>query len=364
MPTKVRSTSPSAAPDFHAHRHIAGNRHPAVKWRQSRRWKLQRELRRHQGRDFASAQTFTIRNLGSANLTGLALSKKAPTAPISSFRPWAKTTLAPGASTTFSVNFTPTAAGARSAALLVASNDANENPFNISLGGTGTDSGGTVLEPEIEVILTRSEPVPLTSGKSTATFGKSRLRSEETTRYFTIRNSGNAALSGLEIATVGKDASHFIAGTLETTTLAPNESTEFRVAFKPKWKGAKKALLRIISNDADENPFEIKLVGKALPAPKLDIRNAAGESFADRKPIIDHGNSSVGKWNKPTVITITNNGNSTLKNLSLVKSGIHRKDFPVGKLKVESLAPGESTTLKIGFQPGIEGRAPRVSIHR
>ena len=303
----------------------------------------------------SSAQTFTIRNLGNANLTGLALSKNGAHSADFTVSGLAKTTLAPGASTTFSVNFTPTATGARSAALLVASNDANENPFNISLGGTGTDSGGTVLEPEIEVILTRSEPVTLTSGKSTATFGKSRLRSEETTRYFTIRNTGNAPLSGLEIATLGKDASHFIAGTLEKTTLAPNESTEFWVAFKPKWKGAKKATLRIINNDADENPFEIKLVGKGLPAPKIDIRDAAGNSFADRKPIIDHGSSSVGKWNKPTVITITNNGNSTLKNLSLVKSGVHRKDFPVGKLKVESLAPGESTTLKIGFQPGSKG---------
>jgi hypothetical protein len=48
-------------------------------------------------------------------------------------------------STTFTVTFTPSAAGARSAAIHIASNDANESPFDITLTGTAT-AGLSVLE--------------------------------------------------------------------------------------------------------------------------------------------------------------------------------------------------------------------------
>ena len=47
------------------------------------------------------------------------------------------TALAPGGTTTFSVTFTPTAPGASSAILQAASNDGDENPFEIHLTGTG-----------------------------------------------------------------------------------------------------------------------------------------------------------------------------------------------------------------------------------
>ncbi|MCX6867415.1 MAG: leucine-rich repeat protein, partial [Verrucomicrobia bacterium] len=53
-------------------------------------------------------------------------------------------TLEAGTSTTFTVTFTPTAAGARTAALHIASNDLDENPFDIDLTGIG-------MLPEIAV---------------------------------------------------------------------------------------------------------------------------------------------------------------------------------------------------------------------
>jgi hypothetical protein len=45
--------------------------------------------------------------------------------------------VAPGGSTTFTVRFGPSAAGSRNAALHIASNDADEHPFDISLTGIG-----------------------------------------------------------------------------------------------------------------------------------------------------------------------------------------------------------------------------------
>jgi hypothetical protein len=48
------------------------------------------------------------------------------------------------------------------------------------------------------------------------------------------------------------------------TSLAPGSSTTFKVIFKPSAKGTRKANIHIKSNDADENPFDIKLTGQGV----------------------------------------------------------------------------------------------------
>jgi hypothetical protein len=62
--------------------------------------------------------------------------------------------------TSFTVTFSPSAPGTRTATLSLANNDANENPFNLTVSGTG------VAIPEISI----EEPVgtPLVSGRVTA----------------------------------------------------------------------------------------------------------------------------------------------------------------------------------------------------
>lgn len=100
----------------------------------------------------SSSLTFTIRNTGTANLTGLTITKDGtnqseftvtanPTAPVSG----------PSGTTTFTVRFAPSGGGTRTAAIHIANNDSNENPFDINLTGTGntppTFSGYTVATP-------------------------------------------------------------------------------------------------------------------------------------------------------------------------------------------------------------------------
>jgi hypothetical protein len=84
-----------------------------------------------------TAKTFTIKNLGTANLTGLKLTKNGKNSKDFIVTQPLKATLAPGASTTFKVTFKPGAKGKRDAAIHLKSNDANENPFDINLTGTG-----------------------------------------------------------------------------------------------------------------------------------------------------------------------------------------------------------------------------------
>lgn len=62
-----------------------------------------------------------------------------------------------GGSTTFTVRFAPTTAGAKTAALHIASNDSDENPFDINLTGKGlapnADDDGDGLTNAVEVNL-------------------------------------------------------------------------------------------------------------------------------------------------------------------------------------------------------------------
>ena len=85
----------------------------------------------------SAAQTFTLKNIGSANLTGLALTKTGANPGDFTLSAPGATTLAPDATTTFTVTFAPTAGGARSAVVAIASNDGDENPFEINVSGTG-----------------------------------------------------------------------------------------------------------------------------------------------------------------------------------------------------------------------------------
>ena len=83
------------------------------------------------------AKTFTIKNTGTAKLTGLAIKRQGKHKSDFIVGKLGKTSLAPGASTTFKASFKPSAKGTRKAEIQISSNDANENPFDIPVSGEG-----------------------------------------------------------------------------------------------------------------------------------------------------------------------------------------------------------------------------------
>lgn len=94
----------------------------------------------------SAAKTFTITNSGTADLTGLTITTDGSNPGDFSVGAPGETTLTPGANTTFTATFTPTALHGRGAVLHIASNDFDENPFDITLSGTGTSE--VVLAPD------------------------------------------------------------------------------------------------------------------------------------------------------------------------------------------------------------------------
>lgn len=83
------------------------------------------------------SKTFIIQNTGKSKLTGLAVSKTGANTGDFIVGPLPSTSLAAGEKMNLKITFKPKAAGQRKASLRIASNDDDENPFNIRLSGTG-----------------------------------------------------------------------------------------------------------------------------------------------------------------------------------------------------------------------------------
>ena len=83
----------------------------------------------------ALTKIFTIRNLGSDNLTGLQILKEGSQAADFEVLTLPAAPLAGGGTTTFSVRFTASSGGAKTAFLRISSNDVLRNPYDIRLTG-------------------------------------------------------------------------------------------------------------------------------------------------------------------------------------------------------------------------------------
>ena len=215
-------------------------------------------------------RVFTIRNTGTADLTGLAATWDGNAAGRFTAGAFGATTLAPGASTTLTVTFAPVAAGNQSGTLRIASNDADENPFDVTVSGTGVAA---------EIAVEQPANTGLTDGVSGINFGNVNL-GVAAPLTFTIRNTGNAAMTGLAATVDGSNAAEFVAGALGATTLNPGQSTTVTVTFTPAAAGARTAALHIASNDPDENPFDIAMSGTGV-MPEIAIEQPAATGLVD-----------------------------------------------------------------------------------
>ncbi|GEP41522.1 choice-of-anchor D domain-containing protein [Brevifollis gellanilyticus] len=198
-------------------------------------------------------KTFTIRNDGTEDLTGLALTVDGAHPGDFVAANLGATTLAPGNQTTFTVTFTAANLGARTAALHIASNDANENPFDVVLTGTA------VVPPNLsEITVEQVGGAALTSG-GTVNFG-TRLLNDDNALTFKIRNDGTENLSLGGFATTGAQFNEFFpSGTGLVNVLLPGEEVNFTISFSAANIGVRTAKVQFANGDTDESSFEINV---------------------------------------------------------------------------------------------------------
>jgi uncharacterized delta-60 repeat protein len=253
-------------------------------------------------------KTLTIRNDGTADLTGLAVSLVPNQSSPFTLLPPPVDSLAPGDSTTFTVIFATPTAGTATARLLIESNDLAQAPFEICLAATG------VLAPEIGV-----EQPPGTGLAATGKcdFGMASW-SHPTARSFTIRNAGTGPLNLGPAILSGADAGAFklvITGT--RSVVEPGGSTPLLVIFQPFATGPCAAHLSLPNNSTGAPELRLDLTGTGTsatpPALTLQPDGRAALRFwgVPGSAVAVERSTDLAAWFQVTTLTIGPDGTVT-----------------------------------------------------
>ena len=215
--------------------------------------------------------TFTIQNTGTGPLTvtGITVSGAHPTDfTVTNFTPGV---VAIGGMLTFDLVFDPIADGTRTATVEIANDDADENPYDFAVTGTGSVAavpeinvqGGT---PAIDIADGDITPslADGTDFASTLTSGGSRAN------MFLIENLGTGPLDVTAINVTGAHNSDFVVSGFTPGSIAAGANGTFIVTFDPSADGTRNATIEIVSDDADENPYNFDVTGVGVDASVLN----------------------------------------------------------------------------------------------
>jgi len=144
------------------------------------------------------------------------------------------TTVAVGASCTFSVTFTPTASGNRSATINITDN-AGRSPQHVNLTGTGIGPMAT-LNP------------------TSLSFGNQNVGTTSGGKNIQLKNTGNRTLTISSIAIAGTNAADFAQTNDCPTSLAAGAQCNISVKFSPTATGIRTASLNVSDNAANSPP--------------------------------------------------------------------------------------------------------------
>ena len=185
----------------------------------------------------ANTQTATIRNPGTAtltvtqaSLTGSGFTSSGLALPLS---------VAPGASSSFTVGFMPASASTFSGSITFISNTPN-SPLMVPITGTGISS----------VLQLSASPASLSFGSLTT--------GTSATQSVTISNTGNSSVSISQVSATG--AGFTTGGIALPLSLAAGQSASFNVTFAPASAGNLPGSVTVVSN-ATNSPLVVALSG-------------------------------------------------------------------------------------------------------
>ena len=244
------------------------------------------------------------------------------------------TSLAPGASCSLVVSFTPTAAASQNGNLSIVHNAAS-SPDVVTLTGSGTQS---LINPVVQTLsfgnVQQGVPKPLNqvvTNTGTATLN------------FTVNPSSAAALSGPAVA------DYAVTGTcnIVTPVAALGGTCTLVVTFTPTALGARAATLTI-SSDATNGPLVITLTGTGVALPEPGVT----------PPASDFPDTVINELSAQTrTVTIRND-----RIRDIVYSVSNTTDFKIGAESCAGrivLGGGGTCTIAIQFMPTLgagEGR--------
>ncbi len=274
----------------------------------------------------SASQTFVVQNTGSSTLQVTSTAVAGTDAALFSITVGGGAfSLAAGATRNVIVAFNPTSTGAKSATLRFASDDPDENPLDVALSGTG-------VQPDIAVSPTSHAYGNLLVGSSAS-------------QTFVAQNTGSSTLQVTSTVLTGAEAGLFsITSGGGAFSLAAGGARNVVVAFNPTSTGAKTAALRFASDDPDENPLDVPLMGVGA---QQDIEVSATAH--------DYGNVLVGASSGHTFV-VRNAGTANLDVIAVALIGADVSDFNLASDGDSfTLAPFDSHLVVVNFAPATLG---------
>ncbi|HLW98990.1 MAG TPA: choice-of-anchor D domain-containing protein [Candidatus Acidoferrales bacterium] len=222
---------------------------------------------------------------------------------------------------TINVTFTPTAAGARGAAVTITDNAAG-SPRSVSLAGTGLAPGtpGANLSP------------------ASLTFASQTISSTSAAQTVTLSNSGSAALTITGIAASGDFGQSNNCG----SSLAAGGNCSISVKFTPTAAGTRTGSLSVTDN-ASGSPQTVSLTGTGA---------AAGTSAASVSPTsLTFASQTLNSTSAAQTVTLSNSGSAALTITGIAANG----DFGETNNCGSSLAAGGNCSISVTFTPTAAG---------
>ncbi|NNK74002.1 MAG: choice-of-anchor D domain-containing protein [Flavobacteriaceae bacterium] len=247
---------------------------------------------------FPLVHTFTITNTGTGplNLTGAVpyVNVSGPNAGDFVVTMPPAPVIAPGGNTTFSITFTPSALGTRLAALSIANDDSNENPYNYNIQGTGVSPLQEIDITGLGNSITNNDMIP--SVTDDTDFG-SILIGSSNAHTFTIHNQGgvnnlNLTAGPPYVNIAGPNAADFTVTVVPASPIAAGNSTNFDIRFSPSAVGLRTATVSIANDDPNENPYVFAIQGNGV--------NICGGSVINSFPYVEDFETGIGTWSQDT----------------------------------------------------------------
>ncbi len=229
-------------------------------------------------------------------------------------------TLNSGQSTSFSVQFAPTAAGAVSGNVAITSNGANPN-LNIPVTGTGLTPG------------------TLSANPTSLSFGSVQV-GNTTSLSETLTNTGGSAVTISQANATG--AGFSITGLTLPTTLNSNQSVTFTVTFAPTTGGAVSGNLAILS-DASNSTLNIALSGTGAAAGQLSV---------------SPGTLSFGNVVVSASASLNGSLTATGASVTVTSGSSNSSEFVLSGISLpKTIAAGQSASFTVTFTPNASGAA-------
>ena len=276
----------------------------------------------------SAAQSFSVTNTGTANLTITAVASTNTTEfPVSSDG-CSGAVLTPGQQCVVSVKFAPSYGGSRAGSITITDN-ATGSPQAVALTGTGFG-------------------IPLASlSPASLTFGTTNIGTTSAGQNITLSNSGTDTLVISNLALTGPNAGDFAQTNTCGASLAHGASCTISVTFTPTAAGSRNAYVTVTDNanngTASTQTAALTGTGAGVPAAALSPTT------------VTFGSTNLSATSAAQTVTVINSGTAALTIASITISGANSSDFAETNTCASSVAAGGSCTIAVTFTPRAAG---------